>query len=642
MVASVQCLTVRFRSTQAKQPIQRFRHNIGSAFAFTKNYLFTTHNLLQELDPDFEVDGVWISHPADPLTKLVCKLRVVGSVQELDVAVLKCDEFELANYDLRHKPPQTPLVIYIAQRDQSLIPELRRGTAHSLRGPFEGLCCVRPIERCSGAPVLDSRGRVIGMLKCRVSFATSDGLIHALKQIGMSPDDDEHAEVESLCSLWKPNKAIVEHDATTLFRKRHAEEQGGRAIKMAKKLLLGEEHEVGRAHEHGMNDGTNHVNDLSMLTLYAHTVLESAETAHAQTTEWPGFSQHRLDENKSAYHLSAYRSPVVIKSERSLENTVGCTHCNVNQSLQNSSFYQPVPLHKCRDSPGVLPPLRPFISTQYNGIDLPSLYQQQQMPPTFTQPIYPNILATAPPIMPTTFNGAKLPSIYLQPRTPSVPMQTVYHSTQATDENATSSPPNRNSKRNFGAIVEPQLQHRHRQYADETEIYRWQPRARDHFPHALPNSDQDALSSSRVYVPPTPTSMQDFSESPFSMKSIRKGRTPRWRSRTRSRRHVSPSNYQLLDNWAPPSPLETHQQGVQYPSEVASIPESESGDESVDHDPKAKDVDLDAEVTKDGNSRPIFQHPPDDARIADSDSEDESLDIKSQVETLIKCYRQDC
>lgn len=626
MVASVQCLTVRFRSTQVKQSTQRFRHNIGSAFAFTKNYLFTTHSLLQELDPGFEVDGVWISHPADPLTKLVCKLRVLGSVQELDVAVLECDEFEFVNYNLRHTPSETPLVIYIAQRDKSLIPELRRGTAHPLRGPFEGLCCVRPMERCSGAPVLDSRGRVIGMLKSGASFATSDGLMHALMRIGISLDDDDYAEVESHCSLWELNKAFLEHDVTTLFRKRQAEEQGGRATKMSKKSTPSREgHEMNRAPDHGMNDGTNHLNDSSMLTLYAQPVLKLGETAHAKTTEWPSFPQygptalqnkHRLDENKSAYRsqstqtLSAYRSPVVIKSEQSLENTVGYSHCNVNQPLQKSSFYQPVPLHKCQDSPGVLPPLRPFISTQYNRIDLPPLYQQQEMPATFTPPIYPNILATAPPITPVTFNGRKLSSIYVQPRTPSVPIQTVYHTTQATDSNATSLPPNRSVTRDFGTIDEPRLQHRHRQSTDEAGIRRWQPTAWDQFPLALPNFNQDALSSSRGYIPPTPTSMRDFSGSPIGLKSIRKSRTPRWRSRTRSRRHVCPSNYQLLDNWVPPSsPLETHQHGIQYPSEAASIPESESGDESVDHDPEAKDVDLDAEVTKDGKSHPIFQAP---------------------------------
>lgn len=257
MVSSVQCLTVRFRRTQAEQPTERFLHNIGSAFAFTKHYLFTTHKLLQESDPDFEVDSVWISDPADPLTKLGCKVTVLGSVEELDVAVLECDQIDLPDFDLCHTPPHNPLVIYVAHRGQSLTPEIRRGTAYPIRRPYEGVCCLRPMKRCAGAPVLDSQARVIGMLKSGVSFATSDGLMHALKQIGMSLHGDDYAEIEDLCSLWEFNKAVVEeeHAVAELLRKRHAEIQGGRATKEEKKSPpSGEGHEIKRAHEHGMKE----------------------------------------------------------------------------------------------------------------------------------------------------------------------------------------------------------------------------------------------------------------------------------------------------------------------------------------------------------------------------------------------------
>lgn len=352
IVASVQCLTVRFRRNQSKQSIQRFRHNIGSAFAFTKNYLFTTHNLLQESDPEFEVDGVWISDPADPLTTLMCKVRVLGSVQELDVAVLECDQVDYAYYDLCRTPTYNPFVIHIAQRGQSLIPEIRRGTAYPRRGPYEGLCCLRPVERCTGAPVFDSRARVMGMLKSGVSFATSDGLMHALKQISMSLDHDKYAEVQRLCSLWEFNKAIVDEERKVgaSLPKRLAEGQGGRATKKAKNSTLpGEEHEMSRVHDHGMKDVASPVNDL---------MLESVEVVHVWPTERPSISdheptalqnKHRLDENKPAYPPQsplACRSPMVIRSEQSLENTVGYTYCNLNQSLLNSS------LNNCRDSPG--------------------------------------------------------------------------------------------------------------------------------------------------------------------------------------------------------------------------------------------------------------------------------------------------
>lgn len=247
-VASVQCLTVRFRSTQAGQSTERVRHNIGSAFAFTRNYLFTTHKLLQELDPGFEIDSVWISDPADPLTKLGCKVTVLGSVEELDVAVLECNQIDLPDYELCHTPPHNPLVIYVAHHGQSLTPEIRRGTAYPIREPYEGVCCIPPMKRCTGAPVLDSQARVIGMLKNGVSFATSDGLMHALKQIGMSLHGDDYTEIEELCSLWEFSKAVVEeeHAVAKLLRKRHAETQGGRRRKKEKTSPPS-----GEGHEHG-------------------------------------------------------------------------------------------------------------------------------------------------------------------------------------------------------------------------------------------------------------------------------------------------------------------------------------------------------------------------------------------------------
>lgn len=257
MIASVLCLTVRFRSTQAGQSTKRVRHNIGSAFAFTRNHLFTTHQLLQELDPGFEIDSVWISDPADPLTKLGCKVTVLGSVEELDVAVLECNQIDMPDYELCHTPPHDPLVIYVAHRGESLTPEIRRGTAYPIRGPYEGFCCIRPIKRCTGAPVLDSQARVIGMLKSGASFATSDGLMHALKQIGMSLHGNDYAEIEELCSLWEFSKAVVEeeHAAAKLLRKRHAEIQGGRRIKKEKvSPPSGEGHDMKRAHEHGTEE----------------------------------------------------------------------------------------------------------------------------------------------------------------------------------------------------------------------------------------------------------------------------------------------------------------------------------------------------------------------------------------------------
>lgn len=830
MVASVQCLTVRFRSTQAEQSNQRFCHNIGSAFAFTKNYLFTTHRLLQEFDPDFEIDGVWISDPADPLTKLGCRVRALGSVEELDVALLECDQIDLPDYDLCHTPPHNPLVIYVAHRGQSLAPEIRRGTAYPLRRRYEGLCCIRPMKRCTGAPVLDSHARVIGMLKSGSSFVTSDGLMHALKQIGMLLDGDDYAEIDDLCSLWEFNRAVMEeeHAVAKILQKRHAEEQGGRTTKKAKESPpAGEGHEMERAHEHGMNKHSRPVNYSSILNPCAQTVLESVEAVHAKEMgrrdfllhEPTAFStKHRLDQKEPAYlyqsaqKYPAHRSPVVVRSGQSLEDTSGYT---TYEPLLNSPFYQPWSINKCRDSqdfenskqyftnrephvssradddysslrytqgeqslesencifdrtfdspmglqslnvpniqrrfsasgntdlllnfnpnyvetisdwnppsiheqqlesevgdlprryqsnpspkpqqqpsegkslgfnrtspqtPGLcwgleearnqarlrlLPPRQPVLSTSYHGMDVPSLHQQQQTQPTFTQPIYPNVPATArnwplpsdhdvkhtpdpfdayrnrqettsfppkpplpprttlPPLAPKKFDGTKLPPIYQQPQTTSAPMQAICHNNKATDSNVRSSP-YRSFIRKGRTVDEPQLQHRHQQDVDETGICRWQLIAWDQFSPTPPNPDKDAPPSLRGYFPPTPTSMKAFPGSRFIMKSIPKTQAPRRRLRTRSRQTVYPSKYQLLNNQVPRSPaIEKYQHEILLPSEGSSVAESISGDESIDIDLAAMEEDLDAEMTKDGN----HEHSADDVSITDSDLEDESV-----------------
>lgn len=152
---------------------------------------------------------MWISDLADSFTKLGCKVRVLGCVEVLDVVVLEFDQIELLDYDLCQTPPYNLLVIYVAHRGQWLTPEIRRGTAYPLCRPYEGLCCIRQMKRCTGVPVLDSHARVVSMLKRGVSFATSDGLMHALKVICMSLDGDDYAEIQDLFSenltkrLWK-------------------------------------------------------------------------------------------------------------------------------------------------------------------------------------------------------------------------------------------------------------------------------------------------------------------------------------------------------------------------------------------------------------------------------------------------------
>jgi len=51
--------------------------NAGTAFAFSYKYLFIAFHLVHELNPEFEVEGIYISEPLNPM-KFLCELEVVG------------------------------------------------------------------------------------------------------------------------------------------------------------------------------------------------------------------------------------------------------------------------------------------------------------------------------------------------------------------------------------------------------------------------------------------------------------------------------------------------------------------------------------------------------------------------------------
>lgn len=73
--------------------------------------------------------------------------------------------------------------------------------------------------------------------------------------------------------------------------------------------------------------------------------------------------------------------------------------------------------------------------------------------------------------------------------------------------------------------------------------------------------------------------------------------------------------------------MEKHQHEIPLPSEVTSVAESDSEDESMGFDLEAKEEDLDAEVRKHGNTGVMYEQPDDDAIMADSDWEDEGVDL---------------
>jgi hypothetical protein len=209
--------------------------DVGTAFAFSYKYLFTAFHVLHEPDPEFEVEGIYISEPLNPM-KFLYELEVVGMARELDVAVLRCRKVHFFRLRLRCTALQAFSSVYTTQRIESVVARVHRGHAYQGDTLWEGRCDAPSTDGRSGGPVLDSRGLVVGMLKGRKGdidgvFIISEGLMHALSIIkGPSMAYKDWGLVRSASSsldLASPKHEGVGGDFP--FRKRqarHATEPG--------------------------------------------------------------------------------------------------------------------------------------------------------------------------------------------------------------------------------------------------------------------------------------------------------------------------------------------------------------------------------------------------------------------------------
>lgn len=183
-IAAVQCLTVRSRQRHSGTLTLQFRHNVGTAFAFSRESLFTSNHLIKESDPEFEVDGVYISNPLNPM-RLLYKVDIVGTAPDLDVAVLRCRQAHFSPLPLLCTSLQGFPSLYTVQRVQCLAVTIHQGHGRQRNAQWEGRCDAPSTNGCAGGPVLDSAGKVVGLLRGRTAevegvFTTSEGLMAAL------------------------------------------------------------------------------------------------------------------------------------------------------------------------------------------------------------------------------------------------------------------------------------------------------------------------------------------------------------------------------------------------------------------------------------------------------------------------------
>ncbi|KAF8253158.1 hypothetical protein K440DRAFT_643150 [Wilcoxina mikolae CBS 423.85] len=189
-IASVHSITVQSRrksvtpDSLSEEGEDKTRYYVGTAFAFSYKYLFTAYHIIEEPSPKYEVAEIFVSDPLNPMKKLH-ELQFVGYVKDLDVAVLRCSDVHFFRLALRTTALQTFSSVYTTQRVEQPVVTLHKGRAYPSERAWEGKCDAPSADRCSGSPVLDSEGRVIGMLTGRrgeinAVFTTSEGLLHAL------------------------------------------------------------------------------------------------------------------------------------------------------------------------------------------------------------------------------------------------------------------------------------------------------------------------------------------------------------------------------------------------------------------------------------------------------------------------------
>lgn len=149
--------------------------------------MFTTHHLIAREDPEYRLTSAHISDKTDPST-LPHVLELVGVFAPLDDAVLQDREVSLFRLSLQVSLSPMYTKIFTVKVVQSQTISVRAGRHYPSDWLFMSCCDVVSDGGFSGGPVLNTRGRVLGMFKGDLGtvdrvFITSEVLFRALNSI---------------------------------------------------------------------------------------------------------------------------------------------------------------------------------------------------------------------------------------------------------------------------------------------------------------------------------------------------------------------------------------------------------------------------------------------------------------------------
>jgi S1-C subfamily serine protease len=149
----------------------------GTGFVFHKNYLLTNRHVVEDKTYGLP-DEIRVVDPADPMHERELKAKVVALSDELDLAILQCEQLEAPSLQLATEPPRRAtdvLVVGFPMGDRfGRNVKSTRGIISALPDPSNGNFLIYDATTNpgnSGGPVCDSRGSVVAVHSIGINFA---------------------------------------------------------------------------------------------------------------------------------------------------------------------------------------------------------------------------------------------------------------------------------------------------------------------------------------------------------------------------------------------------------------------------------------------------------------------------------------